>query len=1075
MAIVQISKIQHRSGNLVDLPQLDEAEFGFASDAKRVFIGKTQSGLENIEVLTSYSEVSFSQIDGAVGNLNISAPVGNGEVLSFDGTDWVNKGGNAGGYINLGDISNLSIGGGSIGYVLETDGLGNLSWTSKGTTTAFIENIVPDTTVLANVSSTASTGDLITVDDTSLLTAGDAVGFLANVGGLVINDTYFVRNVVSGTTLTVSDNPGLSGNVTLSDETRAVEMFAVDSVVTTTEDNFLVNGSSVTITDVPGMTEINGGTYYANVLTANTFSLFSDITLTIPVNTASFSEFSYTSVTATTAATNAITVGDSSVFALNIPVKFLGDVTGTELDNSTTFYIKAKPSGTTITVSDEIYANGIAGNVFPVNNVTGLTANVYGTGGRLVSPLGGTGAGSGAQGSNGAIQFNDTGVLSGTSELNWSNVSPGVKTLSVTGNANITGNVNVTSSVIASRLQSNVATGTTPLVVTSTTRVANLNVAYSNVADHSVVGNLTTGNYFPALVSSSGTGNKALNVSGSYVFDTANAKFVAGNITATYDVQGSTLTGGITTNAQPNITSVGTLNGLVVAGNITPDANVTYDLGNNTNRFNDLYLSGSTIYLGAQQITSNLTTTTFSGNISANVISGNIQSTGAATMSAVTVTGNASIGNLSVTGETDLGAVGNVTITGGNATQVLQTDGAGNLSWTDPTGGYYLHTQSVASTTWTVVHNLDNQYVSVEPIDATGNSYVGRYDYPTVNYTNANAVTLTFSSAVTGYVAIVGGGFNYSNGTPNATPGGLDTYVQFNDSGTLSGQPSFVFNKTTGLVTATAFSGNGSALTSLTGSNVTGQVSFAATANAVAGANVSGAVSFATTANAVAGANVSGTVANASFATSAGSATSATTAGTVTTAAQPNITSVGTLTSLGVTGTVTAGNVYANSGTVRATTLRGTALTTGANTTAGTVTGNWTLTAGSRLQATYADLAEYYEGDMIYEAGTVLEFGGEKEVTLAGEETFKLAGVVSTNPAYVMNSECQGNKVAIALQGRCPVKVKGSVSKGDMMVSAGNGYAKATIISPKIGTVLGKSLENFEGDEGVIEIAVGRL
>lgn len=152
-----------------------------------------------------------------------------------------------------------------------------------------------------------------------------------------------------------------------------------------------------------------------------------------------------------------------------------------------------------------------------------------------------------------------------------------------------------------------------------------------------------------------------------------------------------------------------------------------------------------------------------------------------------------------------------------------------------------------------------------------------------------------------------------------------------------------------------------------------------------------------------------------------------------------------------------------------------TVLTTGANTTAGTVTGNWTLTAGSRLQATYADLAEYYEGDKIYEPGTVLEFGGEKEVTLAGEETFKLAGVVSTNPAYVMNSECQGNKVAIALQGRCPVKVKGPVSKGDMMVSAGNGYAKATIIAPKIGTVLGKSLENFTGDEGVIEIAVGRL
>ena len=100
MAIVQISKIQQRSGNLVDLPQLDEAELGFASDAKKVFIGKTASGnLENIEVLTSYSDITFSQIDGAVGNLNIANTVANGEILAYDGTNWVNKGGNAGGKV----------------------------------------------------------------------------------------------------------------------------------------------------------------------------------------------------------------------------------------------------------------------------------------------------------------------------------------------------------------------------------------------------------------------------------------------------------------------------------------------------------------------------------------------------------------------------------------------------------------------------------------------------------------------------------------------------------------------------------------------------------------------------------------------------------------------------------------------------------------------------------------------------------------------------------------------------------------------------------------------------------------
>lgn len=264
-----------------------------------------------------------------------------------------------------------------------------------------------------------------------------------------------------------------------------------------------------------------------------------------------------------------------------------------------------------------------------------------------------------------------------------------------------------------------------------------------------------------------------------------------------------------------------------------------------------------------------------------------------------------------------------------------------------------------------------------------------------------------------------------------------------------------------------------------------GLATFATTANSVAGANVSGAVSFATTANSVAGANVSGTV------------SSATTAGTVTTAAQPNITSTGTLTSVTVTGNTTTGGVktdnyyYANGSPISFAgtygnsnvasylptytgTVGATVLTTGANTTAGTITGNWALSTGSRLNATYADLAEYYEGDQEYDFGTVLEFGGEKEVTLAQDGTNRVAGVVSTNPAYAMNSECPGIAIAIALQGRVPCKVRGTIRKGDMLVSAGEGFARPSN-SPQLGTVIGKALANFDGIEGVIEVAVGRL
>ena len=130
---------------------------------------------------------------------------------------------------------------------------------------------------------------------------------------------------------------------------------------------------------------------------------------------------------------------------------------------------------------------------------------------------------------------------------------------------------------------------------------------------------------------------------------------------------------------------------------------------------------------------------------------------------------------------------------------------------------------------------------------------------------------------------------------------------------------------------------------------------------------------------------------------------------------------------------------------------------------------------GTATTAAYADLAENYLADRHYEYGTVLEFGGEKEVTVASIATQRVAGIVSQNPAHLMNADCQGEFVVpLALQGRVPCKVLGPVAKGDMMVSAGNGFARAEN-SPKIGSVIGKALTDFNGESGVIEVVVGRL
>jgi hypothetical protein len=257
--------------------------------------------------------------------------------------------------------------------------------------------------------------------------------------------------------------------------------------------------------------------------------------------------------------------------------------------------------------------------------------------------------------------------------------------------------------------------------------------------------------------------------------------------------------------------------------------------------------------------------------------------------------------------------------------------------------------------------------------------------------------------------------------------------------------------------------------------------------------------------------------------------------GTLTTAAQTNITSVGTLSALSVTGNVQGGNLrtaglVSAAGAVTGAAITGTSLTvstgniTGGNLIlSGVITdtgplviettaanGNITLTpngtgviiaskdirngqangvgnigtAGAvfntifakATSAQYADLAEMYEADGIIEPGTVVCFGGTKEITLCREDACRrVAGVISTNPSYLMNSGQTGEYVApVALTGRVPVKVTGIVRKGDMMVATLNGRARAEA-DPVVGSVIGKALADFDGIEGIIEVVVGRM
>jgi hypothetical protein len=160
-----------------------------------------------------------------------------------------------------------------------------------------------------------------------------------------------------------------------------------------------------------------------------------------------------------------------------------------------------------------------------------------------------------------------------------------------------------------------------------------------------------------------------------------------------------------------------------------------------------------------------------------------------------------------------------------------------------------------------------------------------------------------------------------------------------------------------------------------------------------------------------------------------------------------------------------SGNIYPRS------------VTTSAILGGGTVSGIWTLTAGARFQATYADLAERFEADEPYEPGTVVEIGGDKEITAVKEELSETVfGVVSNTAAMLMNGAAGNDSThpPVAVSGRVQVKVHGVVKKGDRLVSAGNGTARVALAEELTAfNTIGRALGNKNTDGlGTVEAIV---
>jgi hypothetical protein len=149
----------------------------------------------------------------------------------------------------------------------------------------------------------------------------------------------------------------------------------------------------------------------------------------------------------------------------------------------------------------------------------------------------------------------------------------------------------------------------------------------------------------------------------------------------------------------------------------------------------------------------------------------------------------------------------------------------------------------------------------------------------------------------------------------------------------------------------------------------------------------------------------------------------------------------------------------------------------GTPTTALTIYGANGTVAGNQVNANYADVAERFAADTVYEAGTVVELGGDKEITkVSSDLSDKVFGVISTRAAYLMNSGAGSDEThpPVAMTGRVPVKVVGQINKGDRLVSAGNGTARAA--QPGEATafnVIGRSLTSkLDSGLGTVEAIV---
>ena len=548
---------------------------------------------------------------------------------------------------------------------------------------------------------------------------------------------------------------------------------------------------------------------------------------------------------------------------------------------------------------------------------------------------------------------------------------------------------------------------------------------------------------------------------------------VSGNVTG-----GNITTGGVIS-ATGNIIGgniLGTIVGTIsttsasVSGNITGGNLLTGGIVSATGNVTGNYLLGNAYFvtgLSPTQIysgTSNVTVTGSGANISVgvggtpNVVV--FATTGTYTTGLSSVTGNITGGNISATNHTGTTVSVTGTVTAASTVGGVITGSTASLSGT-VTGGNVATGGNVSAGG----NILASGYLSV-----AGNLYVANIisqqqltvDDPLV-YFSAN-VTYPYNYTIGFYSPFTGGAGNTYQHTGVMRDYADNTWKIVSNipepTGTTVNFTNAIYDAVKmGALTATSTSVTGTTTAaSVVGGVITGS-SLSVTGTTTAASVVGGVITGSS-------ASVTGAVTGASAAFS-GASTAASYSATGTITGASVVGGVMSGTSLTVTtGTITGGNIVNGNGN-------------GVGN-IGSSTTYFNTVFAKATSAQYADLAEMYCADAEYAPGTVVEFGGSEEITITTEShSTRTAGIISTNPSYLMNSTLTcTNALEVALVGRVPCQVTGTIKKGDRLVSSSiPGVATCLDMAQyQPGCIIGKALEDYNSETvGTIEVAVGRI